>query len=491
MLSRTCLGWTVCSETLELLQHEQWKVTHRVVKQVTRLFHHFGNSRVVEDCFGALADAERDCPNGKLSAVSIWDRPTRKGVLGKRNRYPEVQTTHIPAPCKREAQMPESMFKPAYKRTSCPLNDLPGVTSPDWPTCNATSWPARGAEVELMRFAHVHDCWGDLGQSWRAEFLQTGDVYLRHPEGNAYMVMERIARSVLVLWPMSPCSLKGNTAWQFADPTKERILYEPVLDFEKWRAAPTMATSPVAWFLLGRKTGALEASRSFVVQQGAPLPVLEHAAKRGFWQLSAASLRRLASSDFGDLILPADLPGMVQTLVEHILQCSTADAIDILELRGMASMGTNDNERTAMLDTEEAAIAMDAKSMEEAKALVESSKIAAKEASAFMDAVAKSRKRAAKQAPTASAILGSHSQTSASISVVIRPEFPSAIREQSSSFARGRTGDVATSSHTGVAESACASLQSRASSPCVCFPGRTLGVGLKFRLRLGTLDGRL
>lgn len=334
---RSPFSCTLMAEVAQLVcsdqTHSQSAKREQLKQQSQALFKGWGQTKVVEDALKELRDVQdRTVTNKRLEAQRQWLVLKGTGTIAAHRRE-EVEPEEEEQPTKK--RLAWSNF--SCRGTAPSLDLLPLLQPATWPTLSAQSLQLLSAERNLLKECLDKDSWGQADECWKSTFVPAGTVLQHAGDGALVLALGHLHYVAQLAWQLD--ALQGNGQETFyslchegpADPLKWVVL----LDWESWMVVPTAPVSPARQKVLqGGKLA--KVSGVLLHRTGEPVPILKHAARNAFWQLSSQQLRKLAEDQGLSCNKGAGAYELVRLLVLHILgpqDDSTMD--DIMSLRGL------------------------------------------------------------------------------------------------------------------------------------------------------------
>ena len=362
--------WTAVEEVFLAAEQNGGRLTAEILAAVSRIFDFQGTSSPTEISFQKIAKATKETENLRLSPCSIWRAPTDGRVLDEVYNFPEVDVKDVPDDGHAKAALPTGLYTPSLKKSSAKFLDITGFGSPKWDTWSAQTFCNLTGQVQAMRILHEL---GRLDQGpalWKMDFAPEGTV-LVDASGTFLLVLCALI-PCLVTWPLEAVSRGALTFLQLKEPDENkthRVTPECIVitDFSEWQAVPYDFASPADQIAANGGKNVEAFTPDFAVQTGEPMPLLEYAAMRGFWDRTPASIRRLLKQELGIETGGEDNVEEIVAAIKAVLMCDDASAVPCLERREARLSAEHLNEVDTILITEEAEDAVDESDRKEAQ----------------------------------------------------------------------------------------------------------------------------
>lgn len=341
---KSCMHLTACQDMFKALTGTDFKSVPEDLYQVLRdCASNFGSTGVTEDAFQRVGDRARDRPDKLVTATDAWHVPVVKEVLSSLYKYREVHTSaaDIEKAAKKENPLPKEVNTPACRDCPKEFANIKGTKmSTDWPSFTSWSSCAQAEELEFMKFMFAHGCMDKVGSSWRTGVLHAGLVVSHKvlKAGKFFMALGCF-NVAAALWPVEKVLVGKSWVWTLARLSSAAdIWWAPVLDFGDWLVIETAAASPAQMFVAGGCKFPGAWPDGFALQTSTdPAPLLPTAARNGFWDLKAGFIMKLIKEELGEEQAQGEsFPSMLLRAIQLVLECSSAEAAQILEQRVQA-----------------------------------------------------------------------------------------------------------------------------------------------------------
>lgn len=242
------LDWVVVQETFELFESSGWIYTERCDEQVRRLFNHMMSSILCERGFKWARDAGRDNANEMISELSLWEAPTRRGVL-KAHDFKEVTPPPASSARLQQEKIRASFFKPLFKKSSDTYKDLPGRGATKWKSAKPEDLPHFGGRTDYLALAYERGEMAKGPQCWRAVLMVAGMiVYKAAAPEKKFLVLGTCGPMVVYLWPVTSRAVTPKIA-AYEPLPDGNIEHEVVHSLAQWMVVPTEAMSPAELYI--------------------------------------------------------------------------------------------------------------------------------------------------------------------------------------------------------------------------------------------------
>jgi hypothetical protein len=189
------------------------------------------------------------------------------------------------------------------------------------------------ADVETLSILHKVGFLSS-GKIWRSVLLRQGLVFRRKGEDGWYISLGAFGLHSCVAWPAVHTEVASNRSWGFkkiASAFDLKVVC--VFDCDEYEVVPTVWASPANFTAVLGGAVHLNNVRYYpLLQTAKALPLLEYAARQGFWDLKDEIVRKVASELCGK---PPDRGAsrieVVVSCVKHVLKVKDAEVGDILE----------------------------------------------------------------------------------------------------------------------------------------------------------------
>lgn len=142
---------------LEAESHN-FELAGSILRRVERIFRFQGCGGSTEVAFQKLANATKDSQSLRLSPCTLWRRPTLWHLFDETYKFKEAGASVITDDDLVKAELPTTLYAPAYKRTTMNFRDLPGTSSPSWPSWSASRFNALAGNVAMSRYCYENQC---------------------------------------------------------------------------------------------------------------------------------------------------------------------------------------------------------------------------------------------------------------------------------------------------------------------------------------------
>ena len=202
VIRNSCLEWVLSKETLDLIEREGYQYTTRVQAQVTRMRNHHVSTLVTERGFKWIRDQSRSNANEQLSQLSLWETPTRRGVLDKHG-YAEVKVDQLGHFSEDVIYiLATSLHTPIFSKSSDTFNELPGKGRPTWRSPKAEHIPEAGGGTDMLCWAHLNAKMMDAHHAWRSMLVSASDIIFRSAVPEELYICMGTSGYVSYLWPI-------------------------------------------------------------------------------------------------------------------------------------------------------------------------------------------------------------------------------------------------------------------------------------------------
>ena len=343
-LLRRSLWSTPIVEHLWLSFVESGKdMTPALAQQLASRHHRFLQSQLVEDGFSICREREKRSLNERPAVASLMAEMCRRPVIEGRHQFSHLKVADW------SAQPPDIDARHFPAKTSESNQLLEAITSskkPTWWTDHIGMMAAPIADLELVHWCQRSrgSYWKLLDSFWLSMLLNGENVVVRCSdaiEGYScdqwfFPLGARLGSAVL-LWPADEVPLgQPASLWHMAPRSAKQLCWAAMLDEKRWHAREFQWRSPVWQVTVGKLQISQARSIKAVLVDRKAKPLLSVAAVNAFWRLPTNSLQQLAQH----LKVRLDeAPSLFQTclaLVRAVLGCTEAEAIDIVQKRGVA-----------------------------------------------------------------------------------------------------------------------------------------------------------
>ena len=288
---------------------------HLLRKYTEYMFRGWGQTKIVEDTFRECRYVEtQGVLNKTRSMEAYYCAMASKGTIALHNR------TEITLDCDQAQASQKSQEIFNCKSYVPSLPDAQSITNrATWVSYSPQS--AKTIQTDLMLLEHVHDtdAWAYADRCSHCDYFQKRSVIRRVSDGVFYLVCGVLLSKLLVVWQLEAVSVgRGKDKQAFLLGGGQVLNTTPqflaIFDFDLFEVLPATAVSPMHYFMaLGRKLPACYRMGVVLLQHGAPLPVMLHAAQNAFFTLDLTKLKSLCAEE------DIDTPGV--TLAMTLTAC--------------------------------------------------------------------------------------------------------------------------------------------------------------------------
>ena len=310
------------------------EVTRTLAQFAKNVFSGFGQSKVVEDAFQKARDREGyDVKNRRRELARRWANLGDMGVLRLHERAdidPESRSVEdLP-------KLTKQVFNLVRQPPSIDTSSLVGKLT--WPSLTAQGGQALGVDAALFALCERTDDWAKASGCWKSIFVPAPSVALEKTSGRYFLFCGLVGGMAHVALELERHPGKhGDVLFAVKVGPTCSASFKFVFDWEDYTIVPVNFVCPARQFTLQgfRLSGMMGA---MIVEKGARLSILQHAARNAFWKLDATVMKR-ALLDLG-VAAPTDPTeyGIVEALLLRILEGVPAETIaEILALRGVTA----------------------------------------------------------------------------------------------------------------------------------------------------------
>lgn len=367
---RSCMKFQLTIDVMQRLRAAQFeRVPPDLERLLARLFQNFTSTKVTEDYFQRCADRSTDRNDGIMSNASIWAQALEKKVLEELYHYKEVSADDIDDEKCTKNTLPKNVYVPNYKNASmqAEFQTLPGRGRPSWPTYAPASQPLFSEQLGLMlHLQKIGQLRDGTARSWRSALLQPG-MLVRHKPSKEWCFVVAAQTCCALLLLAKSGKVGKSTFWKY-DPglSASSFRWLPVLWFTEWEVMPTKQVSPLHIFIENGRRLPATWPETNIMQCGTPQPLLNYAAKHGFFNLTAAFVRRICK-DENEVEVHTDTSDaqILVTGVSSTLKCTAQEATEVLESRVPTQEGLSALEILTTKEAEECMTDKDSKELDE------------------------------------------------------------------------------------------------------------------------------
>lgn len=355
---RSMFRTTAVKEVFEAAALADWTRTSCVDKATKRMFEHFATSLPSEIGFQQLTDAKRDQQSGGLAPHSLWRKLVGRHVLSEEFKYSEINVNETKLALTKANQVPPSCFKPCVKEMDERFSDLPGRGKAPWPSTSPLLMMAQVADQRMLSTMHVENTIDLAGRSWQTCFMQLGLCLLDRKKKLWTVVANTSATAVL--WPLRKCKVGPADCLTLEPWCLAALDWRPCVELKDWLVLPTQVVSPMQMLYLNKLRDPEVWCDCTTMVVGKAEPLLQFAAKQGFWNITPTLLKRLHTSQYSEEFEwdPASVCENLLRLIKAVLKCSDVEAARHLARRVNFNEDSAESAYKNMLDSTEAFAAM-------------------------------------------------------------------------------------------------------------------------------------
>lgn len=291
-------------------------------------------------------DMFNHCKNGYLiKGKRKFRRPEKSWATILARKVPERIHRYVPVeatePVARTASLDKTVFEASQKSCSLDVASLAGTSqSPTWYTAGPEQVSRVHADLELFRAASHYKAYRQVAENaWLGELLDWNHQLVIRPKGSDdddawLLALHHWADSAALVWPCRRLRFHDGTneLWfDLHDDGEPRLL--AFCSVEDWEATTFDFRSP-SWQQMRCQppaAGMPPAVRR--VQRFAPMPVLEVAARCGWWRLGKVFLSNLAKHVGCELPPASTIFEATVRLTDHVLKCDRSESLRHLQRR--------------------------------------------------------------------------------------------------------------------------------------------------------------
>lgn len=298
IVARSSFEWTLCAETFELLERNNWTMTSSVRQQVRRMVRHFGKNKIVEDAFQRItADSSLGYQKvqDSMSQVSMWMKPVERKLLSECYNFGEVSPDEIAE--EGRSKLPANFFIPSYQDISIGLKEIVSKrATPEFQSFSPTAFQCLGGDTVAMTHFSEKDSIADEPQCWKSILAGPGIVLRSLAQPARYWLSLGQAGLSIVAWPLDAIRIKNTLGFKLASAPAEVF---PLYDAEQFKVIPSQVRCPLWQYVQSNHKPPEEFV--FLWHSRPMCSLMENAARNAFYKMSLPMLTRLAKEELGGL----------------------------------------------------------------------------------------------------------------------------------------------------------------------------------------------
>ena len=294
LCKRNPLRITFCKDVFVRVQRDGWTVSADTRRYLTEILSVFG-STYNEEAFSELRQLEeKDNKKHRMNNSDVWASASEGRVMA-RFGYREVESD----PTVLAPDLPEGVFHTRSKSASVPqIREITGRAT--WPSLKPLDAARIPAEVQSMQMMHKKKRMQDVSMTWRTSFLTRGMIVRHVSKKKEYKLCTGVwpHGASTCLLPMERYELKkGTYGFRLQAPlTRDNLSWAQVYNFADYEAINARVVSPLHFAHVTSSRGLLKVpvgEGPWIEEDKAGIPLLEHCARNGFFDIPAKFLEIL------------------------------------------------------------------------------------------------------------------------------------------------------------------------------------------------------
>ena len=364
LVRRSTFDYLPVQQDFAVLRDNNFLLTEQVVSYIKANHRRLNASQVCEDGFREQKLGKKN-PAKHTRIQKAFSAVIDRKVLSERHDFTEV----LPSACPdaRDDILPWEMYSPPIREVNPTWKELTqSAEKPPWYSPKACNWPSQYGDLSAVAFARSRGQVDLLQDRWLGQLLAPKHhILVRHrvtgtPDrwSDLNLPLGLIPDSCAILWgTVQECSPEPNGGSYYVPrrmPPKHEAMLIPVVNLAEWEAIHIEWHAP--WWQAAEWPSARDRFKQWKLVAtpsgvSRPLPLLQVAARRGFFGLPLDFIIKIATHQRIDLPVVKDLFSVLWVVVQSITQFSDDEVLDIMMLRLAEMMGDHDfTDRLLQLD---------------------------------------------------------------------------------------------------------------------------------------------
>lgn len=331
-----------------MFQASGWLLTDTIRQHAKDKAKRFITSQLCEDGFNRCKRTSGRAGNKDISSDTTFHTLLKTNVADVVHRYfaPDVSAITVP----RGMALQDHLYQGLEKRTWDKLREVKGFGDPKWYSPGANNFWEHVVHDEMWAFAERENCKHLLKDMWKNSLLNSQCLVVRRVSRGAaqsaaghqwFFVLDQASPEGYFGWPAEATPTDSGTICFAPGSETGQLHFLFVLDEKMWEGYFVDWLAPASQAALHGALGGVPI-RAYPVRPGPPLPLLELAATRAFFQWPRTTLLHWSSHLKVSVRKEASMFDIVWALLKHILpDTNDEDCVDICRLRTLPTREHN------------------------------------------------------------------------------------------------------------------------------------------------------